>query len=56
MPESFLHGTKPDEPPSRTILANIVNDIMADAFGVAYRHAMVAVMPHNVWQAIPETA
>ena len=37
----------------RTILANLVNDIMADAPGEAYRQAMAVVTPRKLWQAMP---
>ena len=39
--------------PARTILANLVNEIMADAPSDAYRRAMAAVTPRKLWQALP---
>lgn len=39
--------------PARTILANIVNEIMADVPTDAYRRAMAAVTPRKLWQAYP---
>jgi hypothetical protein len=41
------------ERPSRTILANIVSDIMAEHPTDAYRRAMAAVTPRKLWQAEP---
>ncbi|MFJ5726878.1 preATP grasp domain-containing protein [Streptomyces paradoxus] len=38
---------------SRTILANIVSDIMAENPTDAYRRAMAAVTPRKLWQAEP---
>lgn len=39
--------------PSRTILANLVNEIMADLPSDAYRKAMAIVTPRKLWQARP---
>jgi Pre ATP-grasp domain/PGM1 C-terminal domain len=41
------------ERPARTILANTVSSIMADAPSDAYRRAMAAVTPRKLWQAYP---
>ncbi|MEU9580379.1 hypothetical protein [Streptomyces chilikensis] len=41
------------EQPNRTILANIVSDIMADRPTDAYRRAMAVVTPRKLWQARP---
>lgn len=38
---------------SRTILANVVSDIMAEHPTDAYRRAMAAVTPRKLWQAEP---
>ena len=37
----------------RTILANLVSDIIADRPTDAYRLAMAAVTPRKLWQARP---
>ncbi|TAM54243.1 MAG: hypothetical protein EPN57_06365 [Paraburkholderia sp.] len=39
--------------PTRTILANLVNEIMADVPSDAYRRAMAVVTPRKLWQAYP---
>lgn len=39
--------------PARTILANTVNEIMADTPSDAYRRAMAAITPRKLWQALP---
>ncbi|MFD8322304.1 preATP grasp domain-containing protein [Kitasatospora purpeofusca] len=41
------------EQPSRTILANIVSEIMAEQPTDAYRRAMAAATPRKLWQARP---
>lgn len=39
--------------PHRTILANLISDVMAEHPTAAYRRAMAAVTPRKLWQALP---
>lgn len=39
--------------PRRTILANLISDVMAEHPTAAYRRAMAAVTPRKLWQAHP---
>ncbi|MDQ1041574.1 hypothetical protein QFZ75_008076 [Streptomyces sp. V3I8] len=39
--------------PGRTLLANVVNDVMIDAAPPAYARAMAAVTPRKLWLASP---